>query len=107
VEEGNKINDKDREYNECKAQKEKLPGIQQQSSLEHKILIAEDNSVNMMLVKILINKIFPKAKIIEAVNGNQSIELYNIHKPDIILVDIQMPEKDGYTTGEKNPGNRK
>lgn len=96
-----KIGDKDKKEDKGQVSKSKLSGIREESSVEHKILIVEDNSVNMMLVKIIVNKVFPKAKIIEAVNGNQSVELYKLHKPDIILMDIQMPEKDGYTASKE------
>jgi two-component system chemotaxis response regulator CheY len=33
--------------------------------------------------------------IIEAVNGNQSVEKFKSEKPDLMLLDIIMPEKDG------------
>lgn len=28
-------------------------------------------------------------------NGNDAIDLYNTHRPDILLIDVQMPEKNG------------
>lgn len=31
----------------------------------------------------------------EAGNGNEAVELTKVHKPDVILLDISMPEKDG------------
>ncbi len=34
-------------------------------------------------------------------NGLQAIELYQTHKPDIVLMDIRMPEMDGIQAGKK------
>jgi signal transduction histidine kinase/response regulator RpfG family c-di-GMP phosphodiesterase len=64
---------------------------------EIKLLIAEDNPVNMMLAKALIKRFVPGVKIIEAKDGNEAIESFNLYAPDFILMDIQMQEKDGYS----------
>jgi CheY-like chemotaxis protein len=60
------------------------------------VLVAEDNLINMMLVKTLIGKIAPDAIIIGAVNGIDAVNKCRIHNPDIILMDIQMPDMNGY-----------
>ncbi len=59
------------------------------------VLIAEDVQMNMTLIKILVKKNIPSAELIEAVNGKEAVEKYISHKPDLILMDIQMPEMDG------------
>ncbi|MDO9154980.1 MAG: response regulator [Paludibacter sp.] len=59
------------------------------------ILIAEDVAMNMLLVKFLIGKLLPHARIIEATNGNEAVTMWQNDKPDIILMDMQMPEMDG------------
>jgi CheY-like chemotaxis protein len=61
-----------------------------------KILIAEDNEINLLLAKKLLIKMFPKALIFEARNGKQAVEIYKKIPFDIILMDIQMPKKNGY-----------
>lgn len=61
-----------------------------------KILIVEDNKINMFLAKTLISKIIPKSIIIEARDGDEAIEQYKNQQPDIILMDIQMPNKNGF-----------
>jgi len=38
----------------------------------------------------------PSASILEAVNGQVAVEVSAAHRPDIILMDIQMPEMNGY-----------
>ncbi|MBP6741053.1 MAG: response regulator [Leptospiraceae bacterium] len=63
-----------------------------------KILIADDNPVNLFLMKSVLIQILPNSIIIEATNGQRALELYKIEKPDIIYMDIQMPEMDGYET---------
>ena len=61
-----------------------------------RLLVAEDVEMNMMLVKRLIKKTFPNAEILEARNGREAVELYRNQQPDLVLMDIQMPEMDGY-----------
>jgi CheY-like chemotaxis protein len=60
------------------------------------VLIAEDNQVNMLLVKSIFENILPEAKLIEAENGWEVIEKFKEESPDIIFMDIRMPEKNGY-----------
>lgn len=60
------------------------------------ILVAEDNEVNMLLAKTIINRVVPKAIIIEARNGREAIDSYNRHHPDFVFMDVQMPEINGY-----------
>jgi CheY-like chemotaxis protein/HPt (histidine-containing phosphotransfer) domain-containing protein len=64
------------------------------------ILIAEDNTVNMLLVKSILENVLPNAKLIEAENGLVAIEKFQAEHPDIIFMDIRMPEKNGYEATE-------
>jgi PAS domain S-box-containing protein len=61
-----------------------------------KILIAEDNKINMLLAKTLIKKLFDKCTIIEATNGYEAVQKALMTIPDIVLMDIQMPILNGY-----------
>ncbi|ANW95780.1 hybrid sensor histidine kinase/response regulator [Wenyingzhuangia fucanilytica] len=63
---------------------------------EFKILIVEDNSVNRFLAKTIVSKQLPQAIITEAVNGLEAVKYYKEDKFDMILMDIQMPEMNGY-----------
>jgi PAS domain S-box-containing protein len=63
---------------------------------ELKILIAEDNKINMFLVKTFLGKILTNARLIEAVNGIEALQLFQTEAPDLILMDVQMPEMNGY-----------
>jgi signal transduction histidine kinase/ActR/RegA family two-component response regulator len=64
------------------------------------ILIVDDNSVNIFLSKILVKKILPNAIIYEAVNGLDAVNKYSEQRPDIILMDVQMPVMNGYEATE-------
>lgn len=71
------------------------------SNGKYLILVAEDVKVNMELIKILLEQLLPSAQFIEAENGRDTIDKYKEFLPDIVFMDIQMPEIDGYTaTGE-------
>jgi PAS domain S-box-containing protein len=60
-----------------------------------KILVAEDNLVN----QIMINKFLTKwgvGEIVIAENGQQAIKEFELHDFNLILLDLQMPEMDGF-----------
>ena len=61
-----------------------------------RVLIAEDGEVNMLLAKIIIKRIAPNSVVIEAQNGVMAVKACKEKLPDIIFMDIQMPEMNGY-----------
>jgi PAS domain S-box-containing protein len=61
-----------------------------------KVLIAEDNKINMLLAKTLIGKIISNCHLTEATNGYDAVILAEENLPDLILMDIQMPIQNGY-----------
>ena len=66
-----------------------------------KILIAEDVYLNMVLIKAMISEIGSNIEIIEAKNGIEAIEKYQKMSPDLILMDVHMPELDGISATKK------
>jgi signal transduction histidine kinase/ActR/RegA family two-component response regulator len=60
------------------------------------VLLLEDNRVNQLLAIRIIEK--AGYRVVTAENGIEGIEKYKQYHPDIILMDIQMPEMDGYET---------
>ena len=65
------------------------------------VLIAEDNKINMFLAKTLVRQILPNSLIIEAVDGLDAIEKFKKNKVDIIFMDVQMPNLNGYEATKK------
>ena len=63
------------------------------------ILAVEDNPINRDLIRHLLNQWNCKCDL--AVNGNDAIQLLKLKEYDLILLDIQMPEMDGYTTAQE------
>ncbi|MCX6252352.1 MAG: response regulator [Bacteroidetes bacterium] len=73
------------------------PKEQEYLSRNHyKIMIAEDNKINMMLASTIISYLLPGSSIIKANNGLEAVNLYCETKPDFLFMDIQMPELNGY-----------
>lgn len=61
-----------------------------------KVLIADDAAFMRMMIKdILLSNGYEIAG--EANNGLKAVELYKREKPDIVMMDITMPEMDGIT----------
>ncbi len=61
-----------------------------------KILIVEDNPVNLELFQDLIE--LEGYEVVSAFTGHEAIEKAKREMPDIILMDIQLPEMDGWET---------
>ncbi len=61
----------------------------------HLILVAEDVHMNMLLVKSLLSKLSKESVIVEAENGRVAVQKYREFSPDLVLMDVQMPELDG------------
>lgn len=59
------------------------------------ILIVEDNDVNLYLSKILAQQIVPNGRVIEAKDGLEAVSLFFAEQPDLVLMDIQMPNMNG------------
>ncbi|OJV12837.1 MAG: hybrid sensor histidine kinase/response regulator [Dyadobacter sp. 50-39] len=84
------------------SQKPRKANMHEEFSREHhridnvKILIAEDHKINMLLVKSMLGKIVPGCELIEAANGREAVEAFRRDIPDIVFMDIQMPEMNGY-----------
>ena len=60
-----------------------------------KILIVDDAEfLRMRISKMLIGDGY---EVVEAENGKQAVECYKEHSPNVVLMDITMPEMDGLT----------
>ena len=65
-----------------------------------RILVAEDEAlIRMDLVEMLREAGYEV--VAEAVDGAQAIELAQLHKPDLAILDVKMPVLDGISAAEK------
>jgi PAS domain S-box-containing protein len=62
------------------------------------LLIVDDVDFNRELVKSFLSE--SGFTIIEAVNGKMAIDMVKIHQPDVVLMDLRMPEMNGYEATE-------
>lgn len=67
--------------------------------MKTKILIIEDNEQNMYMLSYLLES--DNYEVIQAFSGKEGIEAAKTVVPNIILLDIQLPEMDGYTVALK------
>jgi two-component system cell cycle response regulator DivK len=58
------------------------------------ILVIEDQVDNRRIIRDLLASV--NYQIIEAVSGQEGIDMAEKHHPDLILMDIQLPDLDGY-----------
>jgi CheY-like chemotaxis protein len=59
-----------------------------------RVLLAEDNAVNQQLALRLLEK--NGHVVYVAANGNEALELFHREQVDVVLMDLQMPEMDGF-----------
>jgi two-component system cell cycle response regulator DivK len=59
-----------------------------------RILVVEDQEDNRQIIRDLVTS--AGYEMIEAVDGEQGVALAAQHRPDLILMDIQLPVLDGY-----------
>jgi CheY-like chemotaxis protein len=57
-----------------------------------KMLVAEDTDSNYLLLSIILRKDYEVSR---ALTGVEAVRMYTELKPDLILMDIKMPEMDG------------
>ncbi|WP_347840132.1 response regulator [uncultured Draconibacterium sp.] len=63
-----------------------------------KILAIDDNNINLELLSQIIKLYYPEFNFIGALSGREGIEIAQRENPDLILLDIMMPDLDGYET---------
>ena len=61
-----------------------------------KILLAEDNAVNQLVARKMLEKM--GHDVILADDGGETLRIWREQSPDLILMDIQMPNTDGFET---------
>ena len=62
-------------------------------SNKYKILIVDDEETNIMVLTYILESVY---EVISAKNGRGAINAARMYLPDVILLDIIMPDMDGY-----------
>lgn len=68
-----------------------LNSVNQDTNMKS-ILVAEDVDSNFLLLRAFLSKMYI---LIRANDGLEAVELFKKHNPDLILMDIKMPNMDG------------
>jgi signal transduction histidine kinase/DNA-binding response OmpR family regulator len=79
------------------------------AGLPVRVLVAEDNVVNQKVATLMLEKLGIRPDL--AANGREAVEMFEITQYDLIFMDCQMPELDGYAASRKirsreQPGRR-
>jgi CheY-like chemotaxis protein len=64
--------------------------------MKAKILLVEDNTESRYLFSFILKR--AGCEVVQATNGKEALKLVEGLNPDLIIMDIQMPEMDGYET---------
>lgn len=57
------------------------------------VLVAEDNAGNYRLIEVILRNAY---RLQHALNGREAVEFFDRERPGIVLMDINMPQMDGY-----------
>ncbi len=63
------------------------------------VLVVDDNEMNQKIIVMYIKD--RVKKVVTALSGRSALEIYENTKIDLVLMDLQMPDMDGYTTAIK------
>ena len=63
--------------------------------MARKILIVDDDSDFVEAITLILRP--KKFEVVAAYNGKEGIEKVKSERPDLVVLDVMMPEKDGYT----------
>lgn len=69
---------------------------QEDKSTKYRLLAVDDNKMVLALIRATFASELDKYSIITAENGRDAYELAVSHRPDLILLDVEMPEVDGF-----------
>jgi PAS domain S-box-containing protein len=68
------------------------PAVAKRPALFNKILVLESHDFDLQLLEKLLQKKFPQSEILSAMQGDLGLELAKEHHPDLVLLDIDLPD---------------
>jgi two-component system sensor histidine kinase/response regulator len=69
---------------------------------EYKILVVDDVLSNVLLLKVLLTN--EKYNVVTAMNGTQALKMVESELPDLILLDVMMPDISGFEVAKQLKG---
>ena len=82
-------------HNMVLSQHSEASELQQVTSMDHRILLVDDNKINQKIASLHIKDLGYKFDI--ANDGEEAVQMYKSGEYDLILMDCMMPVKDGFT----------
>ncbi len=64
-----------------------------------KILIVEDSRTNLQILTQYVQRL--GAEVVQATNGHEGIDIFQREQPDIVLLDIVLPDIDGFSVAQR------
>jgi PAS domain S-box-containing protein len=68
-------------------------------TMNHRVLVVDDGETNRHLIRVMLGRL--GARVTEAENGHQAVQLAGAESFDLILMDMQMPVMDGYSATQQ------
>ena len=68
---------------------------------KRRIVFADDLEVNRHLLARLLAREMPDVECFEACDGMQALAMVEAHRPDLVLLDLRMPEMDGWQAARR------
>jgi len=65
------------------------------------VLVVDDNLAVRMVLTDFLSLAFPAARVLQAENGADGLVLAQSERPDVVLMDAEMPVLDGYTAAKQ------
>jgi CheY-like chemotaxis protein len=70
-----------------------------EAAAQRAILIVEDNQVNVMILRAMLRKHGYEPFV--ASDGREGIRMTDLHRPRLVLMDLQMPRLDGFAAASE------
>jgi DNA-binding response OmpR family regulator len=64
-----------------------------------RVLVTDDEPITRMLLRLMFER--DHFEVLEASNGREAAEIAARERPDVLLIDLNMPEMDGYEAVER------